>query len=502
MFNSSWSSYAWNTLSITRGAVDGSAGKTVERTCHGTPTTVLEALPMVACDRLDGTDREPASFVAEVTQVVDGSEALSRERLTALYGDEVEVPVTELPSATSATHTMAHELDRYVSQRVPAAELRRAAIEGVPVHVLGVYPSHLPLVAAGLGFRIHHTVFWSDRRDRRVNSVRPTLHVVTDRARRRGLVLSVPPGRDYLIHYASLVRHVLARAGAAPLTVVHYPEAERRLTTWTGLGRDLLGPTPSAVVLGKVDLMETALASNKQAAWTGVTDYYRVRRYLRPSGGEVVLLGVHFSYWGALGGRIAVRCCELGASDIVYVGKLGALTSPEDLYARVFVPARYALIERSRVSTVSTGPPNPLLSRFPSLRSGLHVSVPTVLEEDHTQHGVAVRLGAHTLDNEIAGMAVAVERWNRRHDATVGFSALHYATDYLRGPAERARSVRFSLATGRSPAAARGRLAATRLITDCLREYLFAPPARSRKAAPTPLAGGRAVRPSTWPDAA
>lgn len=434
-----------------------------------------------------------------------GRERPSRGALAPLYRDGVEVPPTVLPSAVPATHTMAHELDRYVGQRVPVPELRRAAIEGAPVHVLGVYPSHLPVVAARLGFRLRRTVPWSDRRDRRVNSVRPGLHVATDRARRRSLVLSVPPGRDYLVHYASLVRHVLVRTGAdvETLRVVHYPEAERRLASWTGLGRNLLGPDPSAVVLGKVDLLGAGPTSDDRASWTGTTDYYWVRRYPRPAGGEAVLLGVHFSHWGALGGRIAARCCELGARDIVYVGKLGVLTSPEDIYARVFVPTRYALIDGPRVRTVSTGPPNPLLGRFPSLSSGLHVSVPTVLEEDHVQHRVALGLGAHTLDNELAGMAVAVQRWNRRHDATVGFSALHYATDYLRGPSEGARPVRFSLTTGRSPAAARRRQATTRLITDCLREYLFDPSSRRhRTAAATPLASDRAVRTSPRADAA
>jgi hypothetical protein len=200
------------------------------------------------------------------------------------------------------------------------------------------------------------------------------------------------------------------------------------------------------------------------------TPYYAASVYDFP-GRRVALLGVHYSYWGSIGGHLAARCCDLGAREIFYVGKLGALTAPADLYSRIYVPSRHAILHGLRF-VAAAAPPNGLLERMPTLDSGLHVSVPTVLEESYPQRDVAAALGAATIDNELAQMAIAVDRWNTEHGGHVRFSGLHYATDYLRRKDEACRAMPHSLCSGRTLASLERRQAAERLIGDYLSAYL------------------------------
>ena len=88
-------------------------------------------------------------------------------------------------------------------------------------------------------------------------------------------------------------------------------------------------------------------------------------------------------------------------------------------------------------------PTPPLLRRFPDLDTGLHVSVPTVLEEDYLQRRTATDLGAASIDNEISHMARAAAVYGG------DFSAAHFATDYVRSPGERNAPTSHDLASNR-----------------------------------------------------
>jgi len=286
----------------------------------------------------------------------------------------------------------------------------------------------------------------------------------------------VPPGRDYLRHFAALVAHVVGRHTRRPVRTFSYPAAERSLPRWTELEADLLGGA-GTVVFGKIELVGPALReAGLRAVQRRETDFYSAVTLAGPHA-RVTLLGVRFSYWGCIGGRLAARCCELGVREVLYVGKLGTLGTPAEVYGRLFVPSSYAVFDGLAVRTLSSGPPNGLLATVPTLETGLHVSVPTVLEEDYAQRELAATLGAATLDNELAQMAMAVHQHNAASARPpVRFSGLHYATDYLRRPVEAALPLPFSLATGRQAEARRRRAAAERLVGQCLCEHLIGDP--------------------------
>lgn len=406
----------------------------------------------------------------------------------ALYGRRVEVAVDGLPSAGPFDHTMAHDLDDYVTQRVPTAPVHEALAKRGRIEVHGVYPAHLPAVAARIGRGPVEPLGACELPGKTLNGVRPHLFWGRDAFGEGLLLVATPPGHDYVLHYASLILYLArqsTRHAEDRVRVWRYPDAERSVAQWTGLDTSVLRGA-NTVVFGKVELLCEALPRRGHELDRCVTPFYSCWTYTHGDR-RVALLGVHFSYWGSIGGYLAARCAALGAEEILYVGKLGALTTPADIYGRLFVPSRYAVLHQLRVHAATSGPPNGLLERMPGLDTGLHVSVPTVMEEDYRQREVAAVLGAASIDNELAQMAVAVDEWNRRNDRTVRFSALHYASDYLRRADEVGWQVPFSLARGRTQDARRRRQAAELLVGDCLQDYLGSPRRARAVSIPAPL---------------
>lgn len=389
------------------------------------------------------------------------------------YAERQRVPLHHLPVSAPVDHTMAHDLDAYVAQRIPVAAVRAAARDHMGIEVHGVHPFHMPAVAERGGWRSLNFLGAPGRPGKRLNSVRPALFGGYDPFGSNRLIMAVPPGGDYLMHYGGLLRHLLRHETVRVnelLTVWRYPIAEETIAEWTGLDRNVLGGA-TTVVFGKVSEIARAMDAAVGPVAPTVFDHYTSWCY-ELGGRTVCLLGVHFSYWGSIAGKLATRCVNLGAVEILYAGKLGALTSPKDLYRRLFVPSRYAILAGSTVRTVTNGPPNGILAHHPDLDSGLHVSVPTVIEEDFHQREVAAALDAATIDNEISQMAAAIDDANLLRDKPVGFSALHYATDYLRRPNEVGRRVRHSLARGRKPGAVQRRWDVEAAVGSIITTYL------------------------------
>lgn len=358
-----------------------------------------------------------------------------RDDVCELYAERVCVDAGEIPVASAETHTMGPALDTYVAQRIPTALVERVVHGGGTVEVHGLYPEHVidvmpdaVLVHAGAAFPATKVY----------NRIRPQYFSRPDR---RSLVVAVPPGRDYVLHYASLVGHHLTVLGLDPRSmaaVVQYPLAEWSVAEWTGLAR-FVRPG-DRVLMGYVqELVPLLTADAGVLVEERGNEYYGAYRLaFAGTGEEVCALGVRFSFWGCTSGRLAAACQALGAREIVYAGKLGCLSSPDDVYRRLFAPSSYLHLRHAALLDDAAAPPNGLLAAQPDLDSGVHVSVGTVLEEDIHQRACADTFGAVSIDNEIAQMAHAVTRGATATHRSA-FSALHFATDYLHRRDEHAR---------------------------------------------------------------
>lgn len=399
--------------------------------------------------------------------------------------EEVGLPaslyVRQIPDSLSVPysrpydHTMFRALDAYVEQRLPGAAVEEIVSEGGTVEVHGVYPTHLAAVAEDLGFREWAPIEFRPKRVlKRFNCVRPSFSWARRDEGSLILVVTVVPGRDYCNHYATLIRHHMHRLTTRAdnlIRLFRYPDAEKDLVQWTGLTSPLV-ERGDRVLIGYVEEVRTAIESHGGAECLGChdNDFYGACRYRLPDNTVLNLLGVKFCFWGSISEALASGLCANGCTEILYVGKLGALTKPEDVYSRIFCPSSYVLLDYAKILSGTAAPENAVLEMYPQLDSGCHVSVPTVLEEDYVQREVAAGLKAQSIDNEISQIARAVARHNTLHGRSTTFSALHIATDYVRRPRERALEVPFDLSKDRMEAVKRAK---QRTIDELVTSYLL-----------------------------
>ena len=161
-----------------------------------------------------------------------------RGGVEALYDEVLAVDAADVPSATSDTHTMRTALDTYVAQRVPVRLLDEVLAGGAVVETHGIFPDHVADVLPGAVLVDPGPAFPSSKV---FNCVRPRYFWYPSAASggpRDALVVAVPPGRDYVLHYASLVAHHARGRGfpadrVAP--VMRYPTAEAVVERWTEL---------------------------------------------------------------------------------------------------------------------------------------------------------------------------------------------------------------------------------------------------------------------------
>jgi hypothetical protein len=347
-----------------------------------------------------------------------------------LYADPMVIPAIQVPQVPLGRHTMGQALPTYVSQRVATQFLDQALKSEIPIEVHGIYPAHVPQVLAGARF-VGSVPEFPYRK--RFNRVRPSYFICQ---RFQGvystprLVIAIPPGRDYVLHHASLISYYLEQRGGSLSLIVRYPQAEESITEWTSLGR-FLDPGDH-VLIGYVQELVPLLAANgAKVEVVHGNEYYGAARLTFPGArGTVYALGIRYSFWGSISAKLAVECLRRGAVELIYAGKLGTLTTPKDIYKRLFVPSDYMHYRpegEHRIPAIVR--PNGLLTHFPDLDTGLHLSVDTIMEEDFHLRDYATSQGVSSIDNEISQIAIALAA--EAYDRPFRFSAVHFATDYL-----------------------------------------------------------------------
>lgn len=384
-----------------------------------------------------------------------------------LYAPKIEVRLDAIPATRPYDNTMFTAVDSYSEKTLTTDELGALLQSGGRIEVHGTYPTHLPALIEGS--TITDLELLVDRTEnqrlmattKRFNNVRPHFYQGTDPSGRRVLFVGAGCGEDYVLHYASMLRHVWHNTTRAEprdrLRIVRYPQAEQDIAYWTGLDQSFVH-AGDRVVLGYVEECRDRLGGAAATVASYETEFYGADTIYDGKGRRVTFLGVKFSFWGSISFYLAARLCELGISELLYIGKLGALSSKTDLYEQLFVPSRFAKLRHDQVEyIVDPSPANGVLEAMPLLDTGMHVSIPTVLEEDYAQREQTTLLNAQSIDNEISQIARAVADHNASRGATVKFSAIHFATDYIRRDDERSVETRYDLANARTPDAQEAR---------------------------------------------
>ena len=414
----------------------------------------------------------------------------------------VSRPDEFIPLHWHGAHTMRDALPLYVANKVPVSALQEAIDLGYRVEVHGTYPEEFKSVARTLGFdRVGRIPFKIHPEQKRHNYVRPQYFW----ARKSGkpvLVAAVTPGKDYVYHYAEMIRYALTSRGAdadGVLSVTRYPTVERNIAHWTGLNETFIKKN-DRVIFGNFDTFEEKMTRELGAAHLGTeeNDFYSSSRYLLKDGSTINFLGVKYSYWGNASVPLIRQASRLGAREIIYAAKLGTLTSPDDVYKRIFMPSEYVIARHDKIVGKTRHSPNRVLAANPAMNSGVHSSVPTILEESSYQRRLLREERANTIDNEISQMAAEVMRQNRGKRYTpITFSAVHFATDYLHDTAD-GENIAMNLATNRTPETRAAKAEILQHISDTLTEYFSVPldkspePARTFQAIEIP---GRSRKP-------
>lgn len=394
------------------------------------------------------------------------------------YRRSIEVPYAEAPPVVAAEHTMGSSVDAYALQRLPVDLLDLALDRGLTFELHGVHPDHLPLLMPAV--RLVHPGHWFGY-GKEFNLVRPRLFVLDEAADERRplgrdarLIMAVPAGRDYVLHNARILRQYLSLRGAPLETlakVVRYPEAESSIAEWTGLG-DFVGRGDRLLIGYVKELLPHLLLHGATVLREQHSPHYGVVQLELPGCSRLTLLGVRFSFWGCISARLAEACARLGAAEIVYVGKLGTLGAPSEIYQRIFCPTSYLDLGASPLLlSAEAAPPNQLAREFPEIDSGRHMSVATVLEEDIEQRALANRYEVASIDNEIAQIARAAADVAAETGHRMAFSAAHFATDYLRGPGESEHPGIFNLTNHRIDQAVQLKQQMITEIADLLCRY-------------------------------
>lgn len=276
------------------------------------------------------------------------------------------------------------------------------------------------------------------------NTERPTATV-----HGRDLVVKAFPGADYVQHYALIIATYLAMTGRPTDTVTCQPPGQDECrTALDALDLKLNG---DLVIVGW-GLTHLASADGE---WTRGSGCAWQRSEVE--GRRVVYLGFHHSIWSDVAGRVVTRLAELGASDVVYIGKVGSLTP--GVKPNTWLATGGTSLVRGELVTWDD-----FFGDYAAAQngvvSGLHVSSPSVLLEN--QEWLARHTASYAfVDPEIGSMGAAARR------AGITFGYLHVISNNLtaRYPAdlsnERHRDVlrRRAVLIGRIRAIISGRLA-------------------------------------------
>lgn len=239
------------------------------------------------------------------------------------------------------------------------------------------------------------------------NTERPTAET-----RGRDLIIKAFPGADYVHHYALIIATYLAMTGRVCPTVTYQPPGEEECRA--AVDRLTLDLDGDLVIVGW-GLQHLAPADG---VWTRGPGYAWLRTTI--AGRRVTYLGFAHSIWGDVAGRVVARLAALGAGDVVYVGKVGAL-HPDIEPNTLLATGNISLVGGALVTWPDFF--GQFAASQPGVHTGLHATSPSILLED--RDWLAKHAEYAFVDPEIGPMGTAARQ------AGIAFGYLHVISNNL-----------------------------------------------------------------------
>ena len=233
------------------------------------------------------------------------------------------------------------------------------------------------------------------------------------------------------------------------MSVYAYPIAEGKIDKWTGLDETMIYFN-DVVILGYSTFFKEKFMQDLSFSVMTVNQnkFYTSTRLLSSSGVIVNCLEANYGHWGDISDYLSQKICQLGANEIIHIGKVGTFTAPSEVYKRIYIPASFVVGRRDEIfyNDVSISNSMEYIEEYSSLA---HVSVSTTMEETFKQRDSFERHKIETIDIESSKIAQAVALYNLKSDKKVKFGAIHFSSDYLRKADEIEESLEFDLSTER-----------------------------------------------------
>lgn len=363
-----------------------------------------------------------------------------------MYKKSMRISEKNFDTPHFTDHTMTASLEKYIESKLPTKIIddKVSEIERFEVH--GIYPDLNILNDLSLGFNIVEVVHLSKQKADNSNSLRP-LFLVAEKAAKKLLVCCVTPGRDLLIHYASMIKYYL-RNTSIPIDVYAYPLAERKIDKWTGLDEKMVIAN-DVVILGYSTFFKVRFEKDVDFSMvsTNQNKFYTATRFIAKNGKVVNCLEANYGHWGNISDFLAQKICQLKASEILHIGKVGTLKSPNEVYRKIYIPDSFVVGRRDEITGSKIKNSMEYMKEYSSLT---HVSVATTMEETFHQRESFSKQRIETIDIESSKIAQAVVLSNLSNKTKVKFGAIHFSSDYLKRPGESDGEFGVDLSTDRS----------------------------------------------------
>lgn len=378
-----------------------------------------------------------------------------------------------IPLSWHKNHTMLDALFNYTHQKFPVKIIDNALKKHYKIELHGIHPSYAKKIfEVKRNASLEEIYFRNNPKSKKYNYIRPSFFC--DKKNHKFLI-AVTPGADYVLHYAEMLRYILASKNIVIddfLTVIRYPSIEKNITFWTGLDKSFI-KRKDIVIIGYVDELRRRLIDRGFFKKTNIIEnkFYKSFRYKTTNNTFVNFLGTKHSFWGNISSKMSRKICSLGAHEIIYVSKIGTLTSPDDLYHQVFVPKKFTTLRHDKVAERTEELSNSFSDVYPKSIASHHASVPTVLEESFSQREVAKSHGIQTIDNEVSQIAHTIKKWNKKNK-NVTYGSIHFATDYIHDKNDGFKNKHLNLSTNRTYHAINKKNNALKKITKIVELYL------------------------------
>ncbi|MFB6181686.1 MAG: NUDIX hydrolase [Candidatus Magasanikbacteria bacterium] len=300
----------------------------------------------------------------------------------------------EINTPTKENHAMEDALERYTRKKIHH-EIKENNNQISSIKIIGNHDRSTK-------------VYKDEKRDKKFNHQRPTCFLEED-----NLYLCCFPGKDYVYHYAKLVKYYTELENL-DITVSYLPPSDQAVKKEFLSTNITEIPDADVVIFGNIDRI--GLFENKE--FKGKGDFEWKKGVINNK--EVLLLGCKFSIWGDNGYQLIKNLDSVcNFSTFIYTGKLGVLNSD-------IKPNKYLATGDSSIVNKGEIEWNNLFDQQPNQKEnilqGKHFTCRSVMDETKDKIN-SIKEKVSFIDPEIGNMAKAAQEFDKN------FSYLHVISD-------------------------------------------------------------------------